>query len=49
MPQKNLDPTVDDNIYHLGWNAFHLDLTIEGEEKSFYSLYKDEEDLKAHY
>lgn len=49
LPQKNLDPTVDDNVYHLDWNAFHLDLTIEGEEKSFYSLYKDEEELKAHY
>lgn len=49
LPQKNLDPTVDDNVYQLGWHDFHLDLTIEGKEQSFYSLYKDEEDLKAHY
>ena len=49
LPQKNLDPTIDDNVYKLSWDAFHLDLTIEGKEQSFYSLYKDEEDLKAHY
>lgn len=49
LPQKNLDPTVNDNVYNIPWSSWHLDLTIEGEEKSFYSLYKDEADLKAHY
>ena len=49
LPQKNLDPTVDDNVYNIPWGSWHLDLTIDGEEQSFYSLYKDEADLKAHY
>ena len=49
LPKKNLDPDVDDNIYGLQWGDFHLDLTIEGKEQSFYSLYKDQADLEAHY
>lgn len=49
LPPKNLDPTIDDNTYHLPWEAFHLDLIIDGKEQSFYSLYKDEADLEAHY
>lgn len=49
LPKKNLDPDVDDNIYGLQWGDFHLDLTIKGKEQSFYSLYKDQADLEAHY
>lgn len=49
LPKKNLDPTVDDNIYNIPWEQWRLVLTIEGKEQSFYSLYKDQADLEAHY
>lgn len=49
LPRKNLDPNVDDNIYNIPWEQWRLVLTIEGEEQSFYSLYKDKADLEAHY
>lgn len=47
LPPKNLDPDIDDNIYHLDWDVWNLTLTIEGEEKKFYSLYKNEEELNS--
>jgi hypothetical protein len=50
LPQKNWDATVDDNSkYNVPWKQWHLNLNIEGEEKSFYSLYDNQEDLEAHY
>ena len=49
LPMKNLDHTVNDNIYQIPWNQWRLILTIDGVEKSFYSLYKSEEDLKEQY
>ena len=49
LPRKNLDPNVDDNVYNVPWEQWRLALTINGEEQSFYSLYKDKADLEAHY
>lgn len=49
LPRKNLDPNVDDNVYNIPWEQWRLVLTINGEEQSFYSLYKDKADLEAHY
>lgn len=49
LPQKNWDATVNDNIYDIPWEQWRLVLTIEGEDKSFYSLYKDQADLESHY
>ena len=49
LPQKNLDPEVDDNIFHVPWKEWHLDLVIEGKVQSFYSLYEDQDELEASY
>lgn len=49
LPPKNWDASIDDNIYNIPWTQWRLILTIDGKDQSFYSLYKDEEDLKAHY
>lgn len=49
LPMKNLDASVDDNVYCVPWNEWHLTLTVEGEDKSYYSLFKDKEELEAHY
>lgn len=49
LPLKNWDATVQDNIYSVPWNQWHLTLVIEGKEQKFYSLYKDQKDLEAHY
>ena len=49
LPPKNLDPTVNDNTFGVPWEKWRLILTIEGQDKSFYSLYKDQADLEAHY
>ena len=49
LPPKNWDATVQDNIYSVPWNQWHLTLVIEGKEQKFYSLYKDQKDLEAHY
>ena len=49
LPRKNWDASVDDNIYNISWETWRLTLCIEGENKSFYSLYKDLADLEAHY
>lgn len=49
LPKKNWNVDVNDNIYNVPWNQWKLILTIEGKDKEFYSLYKDEEDLRSHY
>lgn len=49
LPQKNLDASVDDNKYQVPWENWHLTLTIEGEAKEFYSLFKDENELNEYY
>ena len=49
LPMKNLNADVNDNIYNIPFNQWYLKLIIDGEEKRFYSLYKNEEDLKNHY
>lgn len=49
LPRKNWNVDINDNINNLPWEAFRLTLTIEGKDQSFYSLYKDQADLEAHY
>lgn len=49
LPLKNWDTAVDDNIYKIPWDKWHLSLVINGEKKDFYSLYKNEEELNAAY
>lgn len=49
LPAKNWDATVNDNVNSIPWSQWHLTLVIEGKEQKFYSLYKDQKDLEAHY
>ena len=49
LPMKDLDPNKDDNIYQIPWKSWKLILKIEGKDQEFYSLYENEEELKAHY
>lgn len=49
LPAKNWDATVNDNYANIPWENWHLTLTINGIDKKFYSLYKDQKDLEAHY
>lgn len=49
LPPKNWDATIDDNIYQIPWDKWHLELTINGEKQQFYSLFKDEAELLASY
>lgn len=49
LPKKNMDATVNDNRYNIAFDKWHLDLCINGQWQSFYSLYKNEADLEAHY
>lgn len=49
LPKKNWDTTVNDNYANIPWEQWHLTLIINGEEQKFYSLYKDQADLEAHY
>jgi hypothetical protein len=49
LPQKNWDVTVNDNVNNIPWEQWRLVLDINGKEESFYSLYKDQADLEAHY
>lgn len=49
LPMKNLDPTVDDNVNNIDWSKWKMILTINGEDKEFYSLYKNQEELEKHY
>lgn len=49
LPMKNWDVTVNDNRHNIPWNEWKMILTINGQDQEFYSLYKDEEDLAAHY
>ena len=49
LPKKNWDATVNDNLHNVPWEAWHLTLIIDGKEQKFYSLFKDQADLEAHY
>lgn len=49
LPRKNWDASVDDNIYNVSWDKWCLILNINGKEQRFYSLYKNQEELEAHY
>lgn len=50
LPLKNWDTSVNDNLcYNVPWNEWHLTLVIEGEEKKFYSRFKNEEELEESY
>lgn len=49
LPKKNLDVDVDDNIYNIPWEQWRLILNINNEEKSFYSLYKNQKELEESY
>lgn len=49
LPPKNWDVNVNDNIYNVEWDKWCLILNIEGRERRFYSLYKDQADLESHY
>ena len=49
LPEKNWDVSVNDNIYNVPWEKYHLTLIIEGKQQDFYSLYKDEEELNRAY
>lgn len=49
LPAKNWDVKVDDNIHQVPWEKWRLILNINGEDKEFYSLYKNQEELEAAY
>ena len=49
LPEKDWDATKDDNIYNVPWDQWYLELEINGKVEKFYSLYKNEEDLRKHY
>lgn len=49
LPAKNWDVSVNDNIYNIPWEQWRLVLNINGVEQSFYSLYKNQEELEASY
>lgn len=49
LPKKNWDATVNDNLHNVPWENWHLTLIIDGKEQKFYSLFKDQADLEAHY
>ena len=50
LPMKNWNVDVNDNLSgNVPWNNWRLILNIEGEEKSFYSLFKSEEEMDEYY